>query len=230
MNPVIGLDSVSHTFRGPDREVVALDGVGLEVAPGELVALRGPSGSGKTTLLFATGAMRRPDAGSVTVAGTDVYSLSAAGRARFRAATIGFVFQTFHLVPYLDAIDNVRLAGRGASISRGEAERALARVGLAARASHRPDQLSVGERQRVALARALVKGPAVLLADEPTGNLDPTRADAVLDLLDAFRDDGGTVLLVTHGAEIDRRASRVLTLEDGRLGSTTDTNRSDAPA
>ena len=216
---MIHVAALRHVFSGRGDPVVALDGLDLEVGNGELLCVRGPSGSGKTTLLFAIGGMQRPSSGTVRVADTDVYALDFARRAAFRAARIGFVFQTFHLVPYLDAAENVQLARNpgGPSPGRREAEGALARVGLADRARHRPSELSAGEQQRAAIARALVNRPAVLLADEPTGNLDAENAVAVLDLFEAFRDEGGTVVMVTHGRAADARVDRVLSLVDGRI-------------
>ncbi len=216
---MIQVVALRHVFSGRGEPVVALDGLDLEIARGELICVRGPSGSGKTTLLFAIGGMQRPSSGTVRVADTDVYALDFARRAAFRARHVGFVFQTFHLVPYLDAADNVRLAcdPDGRPPGRSEAEEALARVGLADRARHRPSELSAGEQQRTAIARALVSRPAVLLADEPTGNLDEANAAGVLDLFETFRDEGGTVVMVTHGRAADARADRVLSLVDGCL-------------
>jgi ABC-type lipoprotein export system ATPase subunit len=161
--------------------------------------------------------MLRPTAGKVRLDGTDLYHLAPGPRAAFRARHIGFVFQMFHLVPYLDLVGNVFLGGGRLEAAREEADALLARVGLAARAHHRPAELSAGERQRVAVARALLPSPSVILADEPTGNLDPENASVVLELLSDFHAQGGTVLLVTHGAGPTVHADRVLRIEAGKM-------------
>lgn len=197
------------TRRGP---VTALDGVSLDLAPGDLVGVRGPSGSGKTTLLLAVGGMARPSAGRVEFAGEDLWSLPAARRRQLRRTAIGFAFQTLHLLPYLDALDNVALALAGAGDAGERARAELVRLGLADRVHHRPGELSSGECQRVALARALVRRPRLLLADEPTGNLDPDHTAAVLERLHEFVETGGAVLLTTHEAG-DLGADREIALE-----------------
>ncbi|MCB9882326.1 MAG: ABC transporter ATP-binding protein [Planctomycetes bacterium] len=209
---------VGHAY-GRRRGVRVLENLDLTLQRGDFACVRGASGSGKTTLLMALGGMLHPTGGSITIAGEDPYALSPSARARFRARHIGFVFQLFHLVPYLDVADNVRLAGPGRAprASRERALDALARVGLTHRANQRPRALSAGERQRAAIARALFTSPSVLLADEPTGNLDPDNARHVLEQLAAFRDAGGTVLLVTHGEHAQVYANRTFTLAEGRL-------------
>ena len=213
------MSKVYRTRRGP---VTALEKTDLEVEAGEFVAVRGPSGSGKTTLLLAAGGMLRPTSGRVEAEGRDLYGMSAAERARFRRDRLGFVFQLYHLVPYLSTLHNVRLSPGG---SRGGAEKGkgkdgraraaelLEELGLAHRVHHRPGELSAGERQRVALARALYRRPALLLADEPTGNLDPENRKIVLDRMAAFRAAGGTVLVVTHGDDVEATADRTVVLE-----------------
>jgi ABC-type lipoprotein export system ATPase subunit len=200
---------VTRTFRTRRGPVEALRGVDLAVERGELVLLRGASGAGKTTLLLALGGLSRPTAGSVHLAGQDLYAASAARRRARRRGQVGFVFQTMHLLPYLDAAENVALGGPPG--------RWLDDLGLAGRAHHRPDQLSAGERQRVALARALAQEPELILADEPTGNLDPQSADGVARALAGFRSGGGTVVLVTHASGLDLAPDRELVLEGGRL-------------
>lgn len=199
-------------------ETLALVDASLVVADGEFVCLRGPSGSGKTTLLLLAGGMLHPTSGRIELAGHDLYGLDASARAEVRATAVGFVFQTFNLVPYLDLTDNLRLAGGGhRSLDRAHVIAQLERVGLGHRATHKPQALSAGERQRTALLRAMLHEPRILLADEPTGNLDPANATIVMDLLSEFHAGGGTVLLVTHGILGAERADRVLHLEDGRL-------------
>ena len=216
---MIRCDEVTKTFRKNGSEVTSLDRFTAKVAEGEFVAVRGPSGSGKTTLLLTLGGMQRPSAGSVQLAGRDLYALSPAERARLRSSEIGFVFQMFHLVPYLDLLGNVLLAcpGKPSAEVRQRASGLMDELGLADRASHRPGELSAGERQRLAVARALLNRPKLILADEPTGNLDPENAAEVIRHLAEFHRAGGTVVLVTHGAAADAHADRTLRLEQGRL-------------
>ena len=212
-------DEVTKIFRKNGAEVVSLDRFTAEVAEGEFVAVRGPSGCGKTTLLLTLGGMQRPSAGSVQLGGRDLYALSPSERARLRSSEIGFVFQMFHLVPYLDLLGNVLLAcpGKPSDAVRRRAGELMDELGLAKRASHRPGELSAGERQRLAVARALLNRPKLILADEPTGNLDPENAAEVIRHLAEFHRGGGTVVLVTHGAAADAHADRTLRLEQGRL-------------
>ncbi len=216
---MIRCDEVTKIFRKNGSEVTSLDRFTAKVAEGEFVAVRGPSGSGKTTLLLTLGGMQRPSAGSVQLAGRDLYALSPADRARLRSSEIGFVFQMFHLVPYLDLLGNVLLAcpGKPSAEVRQRASGLMDELGLADRASHRPGELSAGERQRLAVARALLNRPKLILADEPTGNLDPENAAEVIRHLAEFHRGGGTVVLVTHGAAADAHADRTLRLEQGRL-------------
>jgi ABC-type lipoprotein export system ATPase subunit len=216
------LDNLKKSYQIGGRAVVAADGVTLGVAAGEFLAVRGPSGCGKTTLLLMAGGLLAPDAGTVTVDGVDPYRLSAEQRARFRAERVGFVFQQFHLVPYLSVLDNVLAPSLAVSGGSGDDFRSRAcdlieRFGLGQRAEHVPGQLSTGERQRCALARALLNRPRVLLADEPTGNLDAENAEVVLGYLTEFARDGGAVLLVTHDDRAAAAADRVETIRDGRL-------------
>jgi ABC-type lipoprotein export system ATPase subunit len=201
--------------------VKSLDAVSLRVHPGEFVAIRGPSGCGKTTLLLTVGGMLRPSSGTVTVAGHELYALRAADRARWRSANLGFIFQMFHLVPYLTVLENVLLAAGGPRTPERihRSRELLDQLGLAARLSHKPAELSAGERQRTAIARALLGQPQILLADEPTGNLDPHNAVEVFQHLRAFHQAGGTVIVVTHGDAAQPYAQRTLELQAGRLHS-----------
>jgi putative ABC transport system ATP-binding protein len=209
-----------HFDRGTER-VVALAGVDLAVGEGEAVALVGPSGSGKSTLLHLAGGLDTPDGGTVRVGGVDVASLSTAERARLRRRDIGFVFQFFHLLPTLSVAENVELPLLLDRRRRGRRQRVaevLDQVGVAHRSSHLPGELSGGEMQRVAVARALVCGPRLVLADEPTGNLDSVTGRAVLDLLSSLVASTGTALLmVTHDESAAARTGRVVHLRDGRL-------------
>ena len=218
---MIRCDEVTKIFRKNGSEVTSLDRFTAEVAEGEFVAVRGPSGCGKTTLLLTLGGMQRPSAGSVQLGGRDLYALLPAERAGLRSSEIGFVFQMFHLVPYLDLLGNVLLAcpGKPSAEVRRRAGGLLDELGLADRASHRPGELSAGERQRLAVARALLNRPKLILADEPTGNLDPENAAEVIRHLAEFHRGGGTVVLVTHGASADAHADRTLRLEQGQLKS-----------
>ena len=218
---MIRCDEVTKIFRKNGSEVTSLDRFTAEVTEGEFVAVRGPSGCGKTTLLLTLGGMQRPSDGSVQLGGRDLYALSPAERAGLRSSEIGFVFQMFHLVPYLDLLGNVLLAcpGKPSAEVRRRAGGLLDELGLADRASHRPGELSAGERQRLAVARALLNRPKLILADEPTGNLDPENAAEVIRHLAEFHRGGGTVVLVTHGASADAHADRTLRLEQGQLKS-----------
>jgi ABC-type lipoprotein export system ATPase subunit len=216
---VLVLRDVTKTYRHGDGIVPALAGVSLELEPGAFVSLCGTSGCGKTTLLLTAGALLRPDAGQVTVGGEDPYALAADARAGFRARSIGYVFQQFHLIPYLTVLENVRACELAAPVADGEgrAIELIERFGLADRMGHRPGELSTGERQRAALARAVLNRPKLILADEPTGNLDAQNADTILDCLAALCAEKTTVLLATHDERTAARAQRVLHMEKGRL-------------
>ena len=221
--PMIRCQQVQRVFEGPSGRIHGLRDVTLEIERGEWVVVHGPSGSGKSTLLLTLGGMMHPSSGAVLFDGTDLYALSASARNRLRATAIGFVFQLFHLVPYLTVTENV-LAGLPAQA--GVAERArvgevLAQLGLTDRANSHPATLSAGERQRTALARALVKQPRLILADEPTGNLDEANAAIVFEHLDRFRRQGGTVVVVSHGRDADVHATRILQMNAGQLHAET---------
>ncbi|HOZ46827.1 MAG TPA: ABC transporter ATP-binding protein [Candidatus Hydrogenedentes bacterium] len=216
---MIHTEGLTKVYHGRKGHVEALRDITMQFQAGEFVAVEGPSGCGKTTLLLSIGGLLMPGAGSVRVDGQDPYTLSPEARARFRAATIGFVFQQFHLVPFLDVMDNLlvpSLALRDAA-SRARAQELAKHFGLLDRAHHVPAELSIGERQRVALARALLNRPKVLLADEPTGNLDGANAETVLGYLAEFAESGGAVLLVTHDPRAAGYAHRTLHMEKGRV-------------
>ena len=199
-------------------KVRALDGVTFDVEAGEWIAMMGPSGSGKTTLINILGGLDTPTSGRAVVDGVDVARFDEAGLTRYRAEKVGFVFQQFHLVPYLTAIENVMLAQYFHSTTdENEAKKALERVGLGDRLTHVPAQLSGGEQQRVAVARSLINHPKLLLADEPTGNLDETNEQIVIDLLRELHVEGHTILMVTHDPSIGRLADRRIDLAHGRL-------------
>lgn len=239
---MLEIRDVSKWYRRPGGDVQALDAVSLSVQCGELVVVRGPSGSGKTTLLLSAGGLLAPDAGEIVIdvhaqgesgpgLACDPYALSAEERARLRATTIGFVFQQYHLIPYLSVLENVMTPalalddrrGRRSAVSvqptpaRSRAVELLERFRLADRADHLPGELSTGERQRTALARALLNRPSLLLADEPTGNLDPENAGVVLEHIAEFARSGGAVLVVTHDEAAAQHADRIAQLRHGRI-------------
>jgi len=230
MTNVLDLQKLCKTYRSSKGEVCAVDNISIGLEAGDFVAVRGPSGCGKSTLLMISGGLLAPDGGSVTVAGEELYHLSPDARSHFRAMQIGFVFQQFHLVPYLSVLENV-LAPSIAhkTLSSGEAlnraRHLIAHFGLEHRTGHVPGELSSGERQRTALARALLNQPKLLLADEPTGNLDSENAELVLTHLTDFAAGGGAVLLVTHDSQAASRASRTVFLRDGRIESDTETRQ-----
>jgi len=218
---VIELERLSRLFRVGEEEVHALEDVSETIRDGEHVAIMGPSGSGKSTLLHLIGCLDRPTSGSYRFDGREVSELSERELDELRQHRFGFVFQAFHLVSRLSARQNVELpmvfAGLSVAERRERAEEALRAVGLEHRAKHRPNELSGGERQRIAIARALSMKPKVLLADEPTGNLDKRSGDVVLDLLDRLHAEGLTVVVVTHDPRVAHHAERVLLMEDGRI-------------
>ncbi len=221
-SPLLAARAVTRSYRLGETRVTALAGVDLEIGAGEFVALAGPSGSGKSTLLHLLGALDAPDAGSVAIEGRDLATLSERERTLLRRRRLGFVFQSFHLVPVLSALENVEYPlwiDGVAAAERGERARAmLSAVGLEPRLGHRPDRLSGGERQRVAIARALVHRPVAVLADEPTGNLDSANGAAIFDLMLAIRRDlGTTFVLATHDPGLMARSPRRIELKDGRI-------------
>lgn len=220
------MDQVSKTYPGTSAPITALDRVAIEVDAGTFAAIRGPSGCGKSTLLLTAGTLLAPDSGEVILSGERPYRMAGDARATFRARQLGFVFQQFHLVPYLSVLDNVLAPTLALAKSQGDVDvtaarnragELLERFGLEARSGHTPARLSSGERQRCALARALLNQPRMLLADEPTGNLDPQNADIVLAALREFADEGGAVLLVTHDDRAAAAADRTVWMDQGQL-------------
>ncbi|MFO1277196.1 MAG: ABC transporter ATP-binding protein [Sphaerotilus natans] len=218
---LIGLEQVERTFRLGDSDVHALQGLDLRIDAGEYVAVMGPSGSGKSTLLNILGLLDQPSRGRLLLEGRDVTTLSPDEQAAVRSRRIGFVFQSFHLVPRLSAAENIALpmvlAGIAPKERQARVAQALKDYGLASRADHRPSELSGGQRQRVAIARATIMQPPLLLADEPTGNLDRATGDEVVRLLEELNARGVTLIVVTHDASLGARARRRLMMEDGQL-------------
>ena len=221
MRRVVQLENVARDYRMGAEDVHAVRGVSLAVGAGEYVAIVGPSGCGKSTLLHLIGVVDQPTAGSVLVNGERVDRMADADATRFRLRNIGFVFQRFYLMPALTATENVELpmaeAGLKKDVRRARAAELLTYVGLGARAAHRPAQLSGGEQQRVAIARALANQPALLLADEPTGELDAKTGAEVIDLLGKLNADGTTVIVVTHDEKLATAARRVVHMQDGQV-------------
>jgi putative ABC transport system ATP-binding protein len=220
---MISLHDIRKIYKMGVEKIVALDGISLEIGPNEYVAVMGASGSGKSTLMNILGCLDRPTSGTYELDGKRVTQMSSGALAGIRNQRIGFVFQSFELLPRLNALKNVSLpliyAPGGWWGSRRLAREALDRVGLGDRVRHRPNQLSGGERQRVAIARALVAGPSILLADEPTGNLDSRTSAEILGLFDRLHREGQTIIMVTHEADVARHARRILRMKDGKVCS-----------
>jgi ABC-type lipoprotein export system ATPase subunit len=211
--------NISKWFEGPEGRVTALDEVSFSISPGEFLAVRGPSGCGKTTLLLTAGGLLRPSTGQVSLDDQDPYVLSSEMRSRMRARKIGFVFQQFHLIPYLTVRQNIMAPSLALPGDQAEqrTQGLLDDFGLNDRAGHVPAQLSTGQRQRTALARALLNKPKIILADEPTGNLDEDNADIVFDYLSKYVSEGGCVLLVTHDVRAASHATKILQMSQGRI-------------
>jgi len=218
---MLTMETVTKVYNHRGPAVTVLNDVNLEIPQGDFVSIVGPSGSGKSTLLLAMGGMLSPSSGRVELDGESVYDLAPDRRAALRGRKIGFVFQTFNLVPYLSALENVQvplfLAGFGEGDQRSQAAALLERFGLGDRLEHKPSELSVGQQQRVALARMLANDPSVILADEPTGSLDPETSAQVMEFLDETNREGRTVVMVTHDPQVARRAKRTLRLDSGRI-------------
>jgi len=213
---MIKLKNINKIYHSKRGEVRALDNVSLTIKEGEFVVVRGASGSGKTTLLLLLGAMLNPDNGTLSIDGEVITKMSGTERNNLRASKVGYVFQMFHLLPYLTVIENVKIASlkKDADV---EAEKLLSEFGLGERLTHKPYALSAGEKQRTAVARALINSPKILLADEPTGNLDPDNAAEIMKSFSAFHKKGGTVVVVTHGIEADSFADRIVRLKNGKI-------------
>jgi lipoprotein-releasing system ATP-binding protein len=220
--PVLAIRRLRRTFKSGERELVVLDDVDLDVRAGEIVGLVGPSGSGKSSLLHAAGVLERPTGGEVYIEGAPAWTLNDAGRTALRRSRIGFVYQFHHLLPEFNARDNVALprliAGRPLAEARAEATRLLEKMGLRERMHHQPAQLSGGEQQRVAIARALVNQPSILIADEPTGNLDPDTSEMVFKaLFELARWEGVAALIATHNLSLTKFMDRVMAIDHGKL-------------
>jgi putative ABC transport system ATP-binding protein len=218
---MLRMENVSKAYTHRGRLIKALDGATVHIPEGDFVSVVGPSGSGKSTLLLMLGGMLSPSQGRVLLGANSVYDLSPAERARMRRDKVGFVFQTFNLVPYLSALENVQvplyLARMEGKAQEERATSLLERVGLADRLDHKPGELSVGQQQRVALARMLANDPAVILADEPTGNLDPETSQQIIGFLEEFNAEGKTIVMVTHDPRAAKRAKRTLRLQNGAI-------------
>lgn len=225
MRTMIEMEQVRKEYQSGEQAVKALDGISLNIAENEYVAIMGPSGSGKSTLMNIIGCLDTPTGGSYTLDGERVDSLSDERLSRIRGRKIGFVFQSFHLLPRLTALENVALPLVYAGVSRSQREErsreALTRVGLSHRMTHLPGSMSGGQRQRVAVARALIGHPSIILADEPTGNLDTATSEEIMQLFGEIHASGNTVILVTHEEDIARHAHRIVRLRDGRIESDT---------
>jgi putative ABC transport system ATP-binding protein len=220
---MLKMENVSKSYRHRGNLVTALNGANAEIPDGDFVSIVGPSGSGKSTLLLMLGGMLSPSGGRVVLDDQSIYDLNANARAHLRKQKVGFVFQTFNLVPYLSAMENVQvplyLVGKDDSFQQTRAVELLDRVGLSERMHHKPSELSVGQQQRVALARMLANDPAVILADEPTGNLDPETSQQVIHFLEEVNGEGRTVVMVTHDPRAAERAKRILRLDGGAIVS-----------
>ncbi len=214
---MIQLEEVSKIFESAGKKVKALDKINMQVENGEFLVVKGPSGSGKTTLLMSIAGMLRPSSGIITIDDNSIYILNNRERTKFRALNIGFVFQMFYLIPYLNVLENILISGELAidDAKRGRALKLSENLGLSERLKHKPSELSVGESQRVALARALIHNPKIILADEPTGNLDSKNSSDIVGILAEYHQKGGTVIMATHGDNTYNIADRIFRLKNG---------------
>ena len=218
---MVTLERLDNFYLTRQPVIKALHNISLKVSEGEFLVIRGPSGSGKSTLLLTIGGMLRPTAGKVLVGNQDIYAMPARERARFRAKNIGFIFQMFHLLPYLNIRENILLAAGTGKVNFGKQKAAdlIKQFGLSGRARHNPSELSVGERQRTAIGRALVNDPTIILADEPTGNLDSKNGHEVMRMLAKLNEEGTTILMVTHSEEMANYSGSIIQLLDGKIVS-----------
>ena len=218
---MIRIENLSKVYNSKGNSVAALKEVSVSIEKGEFISIVGPSGSGKTTLLLCMGGLIHPSVGKVNIDGASIYDLNIKERATFRLRNLGFVFQTFNLIPYLTALENVQiplsLAGNNNGNQTERATELLEKLGLGDRLNHKPRELSIGQQQRVAIARALANNPKIILADEPTGNLDPNTTNETVAYLNLLNQTGITVVMVTHNPGVAERAQRTLKLVDGRL-------------
>ncbi len=216
---MLQLENITKSYTKENQTILALNSVTLNVSEGEFVVVSGASGCGKTTLLLTVGALLKPTSGKVQINSTDIYELTSEKRSVFRADNIGFVFQQYHLIPYLNILENVKvpMLASKSNISDNDVIELIDSLGLKDRLYHTPAELSAGEKQRTALARALLFNPKILLADEITGNLDPENIEIVMNRLADFKNSGGTILLVTHDKDVSKKADRVVYLEKGKI-------------
>jgi len=216
---MLHLENITKTYTKENQTILALNSVTLNVSEGEFVVVSGASGCGKTTLLLTVGALLKPTSGKIQINSTDIYELTSEKRSVFRADNIGFVFQQYHLIPYLNILENVKvpMLASKSNISDNDVIELIHSLGLKDRLYHTPAELSAGEKQRTALARALLFNPKILLADEITGNLDPENIEIVMNRLADFKKSGGTILLVTHDRDVSKKADRVVYLEKGKI-------------
>lgn len=216
---MIEVKGLVKRFNSGRQSVTALVNIDLHLNRGEFALIKGPSGCGKSTLLFTMGGLLKPSAGAVRISGKELYSLSGKELLKYRTQQIGFVFQSYYLMPYLTVAENILISNqlKGVSFSNDEVLQVAKRLKIAHRLHHKPSELSVGEKQRTCLARAMIIKPEIILADEPTGNLDPENAAEVLRYLNEFKAGGGTVVMVTHGAEADTFATRQIEIKEGRI-------------
>jgi ABC-type lipoprotein export system ATPase subunit len=216
---MINIQEITKIFRSNKGDVIALNEVNLEIPENKFVLIKGPSGCGKSTLLFTIGGMLKPSSGKLEVLGKSPYQLSEKERTYFLSTQLGFVFQSYYLVPYLNVLENILLSKKAGNkdVSPEQATKLAEELNIADRLKHYPSELSIGEKQRVALARALIINPQLILADEPTGNLDPENTREVLNHLENFQKDGGSVVMVSHGTEADELADMIIFMEKGKI-------------
>ena len=216
---MIQLSTINKTYGSFPKQVKALKNIDLHINRGEFIVIRGSSGSGKTTLLLTIGTMLQPSSGFVKIKNKNIYCFNELKRTKFRAINIGFVFQEFHLIPYLNVLENIMLSAglEKDGTKQQKAADLTDQLGLTDRILHKPFELSAGEQQRIALARALVHQPKIILADEPTGNLDPENSSIVINILNNFHQSGGTVIIATHGKDADQYADRIFSLNKGEI-------------